>query len=90
MEQIGICAGSSQACNQTILEHIRTAASVLANDDASRLAVAVALTEHIVIPAQKATNFIGMVGGQSDSSFATEAVSPKILSYYVIVSSSKE
>lgn len=34
MEQVGICTGSGQICDQTILEHIRAAAGVLANDDA--------------------------------------------------------
>ena len=81
MKQVGICARSGQACNQTILEHIGAAAGVLANDDASRLVVTVALTQGVVIPAQKATNLVGMVGSQINTSFATEAVSSKILSH---------
>ena len=50
VEQIGICTGSSQACDQTVLEHIGTAASVLADYNACRLIVAVTLTQSIVIP----------------------------------------
>ena len=53
VQQIGVCAGSSQTSNQAILEHIGAAASVLANDDAGRLAVAVALTQSVIVPAQK-------------------------------------
>ena len=43
VQQVGICAGSGQTSHQTILEHIRAAASVLTNDDAGRLVIAVAL-----------------------------------------------
>ena len=89
MEQVGICTGSSQTSNQAILEHIGAAASVLANDDAGRLVVAVALTQGVVVPAQKTTNLVGVVSGQRDSGFATEAIGPKILSPYSF-SSSKE
>jgi len=89
VQQIGICAGSSQTSNQAILEHIGAAASVLANDDAGRLVVAVALTQGVVVPAQKTTNLVGVVSGQRDSGFATEAIGPKILSPYSF-SSSKE
>ena len=90
VQQVGICAGSGQTCDQAVLEHIRATAGILANDNACRLVVAVALTEHIVIPTQKTTNLICMVGGQSDSGFATEAIGSKVFSHYVIVSSSKE
>ena len=90
VQQVGICAGCGQTCDQAVLEHIRAAAGILADYNACRLVVAVALTEHIVIPAQKTTNLIGMISGQSDSSFTTEAISSKILPYYVIVPSSKE
>ena len=89
VQQVGICAGSGQTCNQTILEHIGAAASVLANDDAGRLVVAVALTQGVVVPAQKTTNLVGVVSGQRDSGFATEAIGPKILFPYSF-SSSKE
>ena len=61
VEQINICTGSSQTCNQTIFKHIGAAASVLANDNASRVGITIALTQSIVIPTQKATHFIGMV-----------------------------
>ena len=53
VQQIGVCTGSGQACDKTVLEHIRAAASVLTNDDAGRLAVAVALTQSVIVPAQK-------------------------------------
>ena len=82
VQQVGICAGGSQTCNQTILEHIRAAAGILANDDAGRLTVAVTLAESIVIPAQKTTNLLGVVSGQRDPSFATEAIGSKVFSHY--------
>lgn len=44
MQQVGICAEGGQACDQAVLEHTRAAAGVLANNDACRLVVAVALT----------------------------------------------
>ena len=44
----------------------------------------VALPDHIVIPAEEAPHLIGMVSGQSDSSFTTEAIGPKIFSHYLI------
>ena len=90
VQQIGVCTGSGQAGNQTILEHIRAAAGVLADYNACRLVVAVALTQCVVIPAQKTTNLVGVVSGQRNPSFATEAIGSKILSHYAIVSSSKE
>ena len=90
MQQIGICTRCSQTSDQTILEHIRAAAGILANDDTGRLVVAIALTQSVIIPAEEATNLVGMVGGQSDSGFATEAIGSKVFSHYVIVSSSKE
>lgn len=82
VQQVGICAGGSQTCNQTILEHIRAAAGVLADYNACRLVVAVALAQGVVIPAQKTTNLVSVVGGQRDPSFATEAIGSKILSHY--------
>lgn len=89
MQQVGICAGSGQTCDQAVLEHIRAAAGVLANDNTGGLVVAVALTQSVIVPTQQTTNLVGMVSGQSDSSFATEAIGSKILSYYSF-SSSKE
>lgn len=89
MKQVSICAGGGQACDQAVLEHIRAAAGVLANYNACRLVVAVALTQGVVVPAQKTTNLVGVVSGQRDSGFATEAIGPKILSPYSF-SSSKE
>ena len=90
VEQIGICTGSGQACNQTILEHIGAAAGVLADNDTGGLIVAVALAQSVIIPAQKTANLVGVVGSQINTSFTTEAIGSKILSHYVIVSSSKE
>ena len=82
MKQVSICTGSGQTCDQAVLEHIRAAAGVLANDDACRLVVAVALTQSVIVPAQKTTNLVGVVSGQRDPSFATEAIGSKILSHY--------
>ena len=82
VQQVGICTESGQTSDQTILEHIRAAAGVLTNDDTGRLVVAVALTQGVVVPAQKTTNLVGVVGSQSNSSFSTEAIGSKILSQY--------
>ena len=82
MEQTGICAGSGQTSDQTILEHIRATAGILANDDAGRLIVAIALAQCIVAPAEEATHLVGMVSGQINTSFTTEAISSKILSIF--------
>ena len=68
---------------------LQQAAGVLANNDACRLVVAVALTQSVIVPAQKTTNLVGVVSGQRDLSFTTEAISSKILSRYSF-SSSKE
>ena len=84
VQQVGVCAGGGQTCDQAVLKHIGAAAGVLANDDTSRLVVVVALPDHIVIPAEEAPHLIGMVSGQSDSSFTTEAIGPKIFSHYLI------
>ena len=65
MQQVGICAGGGQTGNQTVLEHIGAAAGILADDDACRLVVAVALAQCVVVPAEEATNLVSMVGGQS-------------------------
>ena len=86
VQQVGICAGSSQTSDQTILEHIRATAGILANDDAGRLVVAVALAQCIVVPAEEATYLVGMVSGQINTSFTTEAISSKILSHYSFAS----
>ncbi len=82
VQQVGICAGGSQTCNQTVLEHIRAAAGVLTDDDTGRVIITVALTQSVIIPAQKTTNLVGVVGSQSYSSFTTEAIGSKILSHY--------
>ena len=90
VQQVGVCAGCGQASDQTVLEHIGTAAGVLADDDAGRLIVAVALAQCIIISAKEAAYLVGMVGSQINTSFTTEAISPKILSHYRYFSSSKE
>ena len=74
VQQVGVCAGGGQTRHQTILEHIGAAAGILADDDAGRLVVAVALTQCVVVPAEEAPHLVGMVGGQSDSGFATESI----------------
>ena len=82
VQQVGVCAGGGQTSDQTILEHIGAAAGVLTDDDAGRLVVAVAFTQSVVIPAQETPHFICVVGGQSDSGFAADAIGSKILSNY--------
>ena len=89
VEQIGVCTRGGQASHQTILEHIRATAGVLTDDDTGRLVVAVALAHCVIILAKEAANLVGVVSGQRDSGFATEAIGPKILSHYSF-SSSKE
>ena len=81
VEQVGIRAGGGQARHQAVLEHIRAAAGVLANDDAGRLIVAAALPQCIIIPAQKTAYLVGVVGGQVHTGLATEAVGAKIFSH---------
>lgn len=51
VQQVGICTGSGQTGNQTILEHIRATAGVFADYNACRLIIAVALTQGVVVPA---------------------------------------
>ena len=87
VEQVGICAGSSQARHQAVLEHIGTTAGVLTDDDAGRIRIAIALTELVVIPAEETAYLIGMISSQSDSGFTTEAIGSKILSHYSFFSS---
>ena len=52
-EQISVCAGGSQASHKAILEHIARASSVFADDDAGRVRIAIALTQHVVVPAKE-------------------------------------
>ena len=82
VQQVGICAGSRQASDQTILKHIGATTSVFADNDAGGFVVAVALAQSVIIPAQEATNLVSVVGSQSDSGFTTESISPKIFSHY--------
>ena len=82
VQQVSVCAGGGQASDQTVLEHIRTTAGILTNDDACRVIITVVLTQSVIIPAQKTTNLVGMVGGQSDSSLTTEAIGSKIFPHY--------
>ena len=86
VQQVSICTGSGQTCDQTVFEHIGAAAGILANDDTGRIVVAIALAQSVVVPAQKTANLVGMICGQSDSSFATEAIGSKILSHYIFSS----
>jgi len=51
MEQVGIRTGSGQTCDQAVLEHIGAATGILANDDAGRIRITVALTQGVVVPA---------------------------------------
>jgi len=81
VQQVGVCAGCGQASDQTVLEHIGTATGVLADDDAGRLIVAVALAQGVVVPAQKTTHLVGVVSGQINASFTTEAIGSKIFSH---------
>ena len=55
---------------------------ILANDDAGRLVVSIALAQCIVVPAEEATHLVGMVSGQINTSFTTEAISSKIPTHF--------
>ena len=90
VEQISVRAGSGQTSHQAVLEHIRTAAGILADDNTGRIRIAVAFPEHVVVPAQETAYLIGMICSQSDSGFATEAICTKVFSHFRYVSSSKE
>ena len=89
VQQVSVCAGSGQTCDQTVFEHIGAAAGILANDDACRLVVAIALAQGVVVPSQEAANLVSVVSGQINACFPTEAIGSKILSHYSF-SSSKE
>ena len=82
VQQVGICARSGQASDQAILEHIRAATGILTNDDTGRLVIAIALAQCIVVPAEEATHLVGMVSGQINTSFTTEAISSKIPTHF--------
>ncbi len=82
MQQVGIRPRGCQARDQAVLEHVRTPTSILAYDNASRVGVTIALTQRVIILAQKTSNLVGMVGSQRDSGFTTEAIRSKILSHY--------
>ena len=62
MEQISICTGSSQTSHQTIFKHIGAATRILTDDDTGRLFISVALTESIIIPAEKTPHLVCVVG----------------------------
>ena len=70
----------SDARSEGILEHIRRAARVLA-DDYTSVVVHVRLAVLVEVPAEEAADFKGMFGGQSYVGFAAEAVSSKIFSH---------
>ena len=61
MEQIGIRTRSSQPSDKAVLKHIGAAASVFANDNASRVGITIAFTQCVIIPAQEAANLIGVI-----------------------------
>ena len=61
MKQISVCSRSGQTSHQTVFKHIGAAASVLTDDDTSRVTVAVALTQGVIIPAQETAYLIGMI-----------------------------
>ena len=89
VQQVSVCAGGGQASDQTVLEHIRATAGILTNDDACRVIITVALTQSVIIPAQKTPHLVGVVGSQSNSSFSTEAIGSKILSHINLFPHSK-
>ena len=83
MQQVGVRAGSRQACDEAVLKHVGAAAGIFADDDARRGGLAVALAQHTVIPTEEAANLVGMVGGQSDTGLPAEAVSTKVFSHCI-------
>lgn len=83
MQQVGVRAGSRQACDEAVLKHVGAAAGIFADDDARRGGLAVALAQHTVIPTEEAANLVGMVGGQGDTGLPAEAVSTKVFSHCI-------
>jgi len=83
MQQVGVRAGSRQACDEAVLKHVGAAAGIFADDDARRGGLAVALAQHTVIPTEEAANLVGMVGGQGDTGLPAEAVGTKIFSHCI-------
>ena len=83
MQQVGVRAGSRQACDEAVLKHVGAAAGIFADDDARRGGLAVALAQHTVIPTEEAANLVGMVGSQSDTGLPAEAVSTKVFSHCI-------
>ena len=87
MEHIGVRAGGHQARHQRILEHIGAAPGVLADDDAGgALFHGPALLGgvgpfFIVIPSQETAHLVGVVCGQIDVGFPTEAVGAEVTSH---------
>ena len=62
-----------------VLKHIGTTASVLANHNARRIVVAVALAQHAVVPAKKTVDLVGAVCGEFNIGFSTESIGAEIL-----------
>ena len=84
VQQVGICAGSGQASDQTVFEHVRAAAGILADDDAGRVGVAIPLPDHVVIPAEEAAHLICVVSRQRYAGLAAETIGPKVFSHNVL------
>ena len=82
VQQVGIRPRSHQSADQRILEHIAGAAGVLADHDARRIVVAIALAQHAVVPAEETADLVGVVCGEFNVGFTTEAVGAKVFSHY--------
>ena len=82
VQQIGIRPRSHQSADQRILKHIAGTAGVLADDDARRVIVAIALAQHAVVPAEETADLVGVVCREFNVGFTTEAVGAKVFSHY--------
>ena len=83
VQQVGVRAAGGQAGDEAVLEHVGAAAGVLADDDARRGGLAIALAQHAVIPAKEAADLVGVVGSQGHTGFAAETVSTKVFSHSI-------
>ena len=89
VEEVRIRAGRGQPADERILEHIAGTAGILADDDARAGVVAIATLALAVVPAEKAPHAVGMVSGQINARFPTEAIGSKILSHSCLPRSQK-
>ena len=62
MKQISVCARSRQTSHQTIFKHIGAAARILTNNDTGGFVISITLAKSIIIPAEKTTYFVSVVG----------------------------